>query len=300
VHTRSDSGGRKVVVEIVEGPDIEGRLASFEEVVTETTQGADSTQTRQDVFRITSEGRRQLLETNESRQDTRPNGETSVVHNTWAADVNGRLRLTARLVEETRSSAPDVRRTDTTLLVPGINEALRETERTESTARRISPEVVRHDSTHLVRDINGRWKPIEIRRGDVRTMASSERIEEETIQRPDLNGNLAVSEVTVTRSSRTKEQEQVVIESYAPHTDVRGNNGRPPLSERVHRTTTATADGGHYTVEEVEGRSPVSPNEPMRVIRRTVTTVSPSGNGEFVTQRQIFERDLDGRLVRIE
>jgi hypothetical protein len=40
----------------------------------------------------------------------------------------------------------------------------------------------------------------------------------------------------------------------------------------------------------------------MRVIRRIVTTVSKSGPDDWVTQRQIFELDPNGRLrlVRIE
>ena len=195
-----------------------------------------------------------------------------------------------------------MQRTDTTLLLPDINDTIRETERTEHTAQRVAPQVVRHDSTHLVRDINGQWKPIEIRRGEVREIGSSERVEEETIQRPDLNGNLAVAETNVIRSSRSKDQEQVEIDTYAPRTDVHGTNGRPPLSERIHRTTTATANGGRYTVEDVEARSRVSPNEPLQVVRRIVTTVTPVGADQFVTERQVFERDVNGRLrlVRTE
>ena len=302
VETRREPDGRTVVVETVEGRDIEDRWATFEKAVTETTRGPNVTQTRQDVFGVNVNGRLQLSETNESRLDTQPNGDTSEVHNTLFPDLNGHLRLGSRVVEETRSSASGVQQTDSTLLLPGINEELREAERIESTTRRINPEVVRRESTHLLRDVNGQWKPIELRSGERRAMGASEQVEEETIQRPDLNGHLTVGEVKVTRSSRTKEQEQVVIETYAPQTDVLSMSGRPPLSQRVHRTTTATADGGRYTVEEIEARSPASPNEPVRVIQRTVTTVSPAGPGEWVTRREVFEPDLDGRmrLVRVE
>ncbi len=302
LHTRSESGGRRVVVETVEGRNIEGRVGPLGEVVTETTEARDTTHTRQDLFRVTVDGRRRLEEANESRQETRSNGTTSAVHSSWVPDLNGRLRLTSQLLEETRSVAPDVRQTDTTLLLPGVDGALREAQRTEYTARQISPEAVRHEQTQLVRDANGRWKPIEIRRGEIRKAGTAERVEEETVQRRDLNGNLAVKEVNVIRSSGTKEQERVVTETYSPQTDVQSLNGRPPLLTRVQRTTTATADGGSYTVEEVEGRSRVAPNEPMRVIRRTVTTVSKSGPDEWVTERQIFELDPNGRLrlVRME
>lgn len=302
LHTRSESGGRTIVVETIEGRNIDGRVGPLGEVVTETTEARDFTHIRQEMFRVTADGHRRLEESNESRQESQSNGTTSAVHSSWVPDLNGGLRLTSQVLEESRSPAPDVRHTDTTLLLPGVDGTLRERQRTEYTEHQISPQVVRHEETQLVPDPNGRWKPIEIRKGEVRRAGTSERVEEETIQRRDLNGNLAVKEVNVIRSSGTKEQEQVVTETYSPQTDVQSLSGRPPLHTRVRRTTTPTADGGSYTVEEVEGRSRVSPNEPLRVVRRTVTTVSKRGPDEWVTERQIFELDPNGRLrlVRIE
>ena len=121
-------------------------------------------------------------------------------------------------------------------------------------------------------------------------------MEEETIQRRDMNGKLVVDEKTVTRRSTANKQDHVVIETYAPYVDGMTRSDSLTLSQRVHRTTTATADGGRHTVEEVEGRSPVAPNDPMRVIRRTVTTVRQIGTDRWVTERQVFERDVEGRL----
>jgi hypothetical protein len=300
VQTRSESGSREIVVETFEVPDLEGRLAPIQEIAMETIRTAPGTaQTRRDVFRFPADRRRRLLETTESLQETLPNGDTSAIHNTWASDLDGRLRTTSRQIEQTRAAAPDVRQTDTTLLVPYLNETLRETERTEYTERRINPGAVRHDSAHLVRDVNGQWQPIETRHGDVREIGASERIRiaEETIQRPDMNGKLAVDESNVTRRYNANEQDHVVIETYAPYEDGwPRSDSRLPLSQRVHRTTTATADGGRYTVEEVEGRSRVAPNDPMQVIRRTVTTVRQIGTDRWVTERQVFERDVNGRL----
>ena len=297
--TRSTSSGREVVVETVESLDIEGRLAPIHEIVTETTgAGRTTTHARQDVFRFTADRRRQLSETTESRQDTQPNGDTATVHNTWVPDLNGHLRQTSRRTAQTTSAAPDLRQTSTTLLLPHPNETLRETERTDHTARRVNPGVVRHDSTHMVRDLNGRWTPVEIRRGEVREIAgTSEQIEEETIERADLNGKLTVTETNVIRRSTANGQEHVVIETYAPSADggPRAHGGLL-LSQRVERTTTATADGGRSTVEEVEARSPAAPSDPMRMVRRTVTTVRPVSADRWVTERQVFEPDLEGRL----
>jgi hypothetical protein len=183
-----------------------------------------------------------------------------------------------------------------TVLLPSVNEPARETTRTKSTVRQIGPEVIRHDDTLLARDINGRWRAVEIRQGEVRRIGTSERVEQETVQRPDLNGHMIVEEVHVIRSSSAKGREQVEIETYSPQIDVHSFTGRPPLSARVRRTTTSTANGGSYTVEEREERSPVSANDPMRVVQRIVTTVSPGGPDEWVTERRIFELDVNGRL----
>ena len=140
MQTRSESGGREVVVETFEVPDIEGRLAPIQEIVTETIRTAPNTaQTRRDVFGFSPDRRRRLLETTESQRETLANGDTSAIHNTWAPDLNGRLSLTSRQIEQTRSAALMCARSDTTLLVPDLNETLRETERTEYTERRINP-----------------------------------------------------------------------------------------------------------------------------------------------------------------
>ena len=283
VQIRSESGSGEVAVETVEVRDPERRLAPIQEIATETIRTApDTAQTRRDVFRLTADRRRTLLETTESLQETLPNGDTSAIHNTWAPDLNGRLGLTSRQIEQGRSAAPDVQQTDNTLLVPRGHQP---------------GGVVRHDSAHLVRDVNGRWQPGETRSGEIREIGASERIEEEMIQRPAMNGNLAVDERNVTRRYSANEQDHEVIETYGPYADgwPRSDN-RLSLSQRVHRTTTATADGGRYTVEEVVGRSRVAPDDPMRVIRRTVTTVRRIGTDRWVTERQVFERDVNGRL----
>jgi hypothetical protein len=155
-----------------------------------------------------------------------------------------------------------------------------------------SPGLVRHETTVLVRDINGGWRSIEVRRGEART-GPSERVEEETIQRRDLNGGLAVTERNVTSRSRTNGQEQAVIETYTPYAD---GISSLALSQRVQRTTTATADGGRYMVEEVETRSRIAPTEPMRVTDRMLTTIRPAGAGRWVSERQVFKRDLNGQM----
>ena len=252
-------------------------------------------QTKRDVFWFAAPGRRQLMETTESQRDTLDNGDISTVHNTWVPDLNGRLGLRLRQIERTQSAAAELRETRTSLM-PSPDATLRETERTEYTEHRVDSGVVRYDSAHLIRDVNGRWQPIETRHGEVRETGAAERVEDETISRPDINGHLTVDERIVFRRATAGGQEQVVIEIYAPYANGFSRDRSLALVERVRRTTTATADGGRRTVEEVEGANSVALNDPMQVIRRTVTTVRQVGQDRSLTEREVYERDLNGRL----
>jgi hypothetical protein len=112
--------------------------------------------------------------------------------------------------------------------------------------------------------------------------------------RRDVNGRDAVSEKVVTHRARTNDEERVVIETYLPSIE----GGRLALSRRVNRMTTVTDDGSQ-TVEETAEPNPVALGDPMRIVRRSVTTVRTRGTGSFVTERQVFDLDVNGRLVPI-
>jgi hypothetical protein len=300
VLTRSVSEGREVVVETIEAPGMDRRLQRSEQIVTEITRPAlDTTRTIQDLFAIGAGRHRRLVERTESTEVV-SGAETSTVHDTWVPDLDGRLELTSRRVELTRTLGPDGRDRNSTLLVPSINEALREVERTQDTERPIGLSVIRHDSRRLARDVNGRWRVAEMRSRVVRDSGSPEQIEEETIHRPDLSGSLAVSERSLIRRTTSEGREDVTIETYVRKGEglVR-TDSRVGLSQRVRRSSAATAGGGRTVVEEVEARSPVAPSDPLRVIRRTLTTTRPLGPGRWTTERQIFERDTNGRLVLV-
>ena len=297
VQTRTEANGRERVVETLETPNLDGRMAPIQEIVTETQRSSPTTTlTGREVFGFAGDGRRALLETTASQQDRQPNGEAVAVRTTWVPDVNGRVALASQQIERTRPVGSNGGETSTTVLVPHDNVALREIERIDSAERRTSPTVFRSDSTHQLRDINGRWQPAETRAGEVRDISPSEQVEDETVQRADVNGKLTVTERIVTRRSMTNGREDVLIETYAPNADGRFRGSDLALSQRVHRTTATAADGGSSLTEEVEGRSLVSPAEPLRVVRRTESTTRPSGTNSLVTERRVFERDPNGRL----
>jgi hypothetical protein len=226
--------------------------------------------------------------------------ETTVNRDTWTADLSGRLALTSRHIETTRTLGSVGRDQEATLLLPTLNEALRESRRTQYTERQTNPTVIRQESSDLRRDVNGRWQPIETRSREMRETGPAERVEEEAIQRPDVSGNMVLSETNMTRRSTANGREDVVIETYTRNNGTFVRSDSPfRLSQRVRRSSTATAGGGRSIVEEVEALNRVAPNDPLRVTRRAVATVRPTGPDRWTIDRQVFERDPNGRLVPV-
>jgi hypothetical protein len=295
VQRRTESAGRQVVVDTEERPGPDGRWEPVEQIVTETVRMGAAVQTRRQVSRLDIERRWTLMETTET-QETLDGGIVRVIEETTIPDINGGSRVASRWVEERQTVDPNTRQTDATLLQRSINGGLRESGRSTQIERQIEPAVVSLEGTYQVRDLNGRWTSIEARTLEIRD-TPAERIEDETIRRPDVNGSLSVSQRIVTRRSG---QDQVVVETYLPHADgfYRSGNGLT-LHERFRRSTTAAADGSRSVVEEVEARSLVSPGDPMRVVQRTVATIVEAGVDRRVIERRIFELDLNGRLAQI-
>jgi hypothetical protein len=116
-----------------------------------------------------------------------------------------------------------------------------------------------------------------------------------TVRDRDLNGAQLVSELVVTRTTQTKGSEEVVTETYWPSMYA----GRLALSQRVRRVTSVTSDGSQ-TVEETEEPPRGSPHEPVRVVRRSVTTMRRSGPDSYVTEQRVFQRDVNGRFVPVQ
>ena len=107
------------------------------------------------------------------------------------------------------------------------------------------------------------------------------------------NASRRASERVVTRS-RTGDKDEVVTELY-----VRSSEGeRLALWRRVRRVTRATSDGSEI-VEEVEEPNRAAPSAPPRIIERSVTTVRETGTGSFFADQQVFQRDVNGRLVLV-
>jgi hypothetical protein len=297
VMTRTESNGREVITETTEGPDIDGKMKMLSETTTETVKtGPGSSTMKQEIYRNDGQGKRRLAEATEAETQTQSDGSSRRVANTFQPDANGRLGLSIREVQETRSVGPNATQTDTTIYHPGVNQSLRESERLLQTEQKVNANLTQTESTRSRRDSNGKWQVTETRSQEVRT-AGNERVEEETVRRVnDSSGALEVSERKVTKQTKTGNTEESVTEIYSQNVGglFRRADNRMELDRRVRVTTS-----GGQTIREVEGRNPLAPNEPLRVIEKTVETVREVAPGRWETQRQVFALDGNGRLVPI-
>jgi hypothetical protein len=299
VQTRTESGGREVVTETTELPDVDGRMRMSLETTTETVRSGNSTQTKHDVFVPDVQGRRKLLETSQIDVQTLGAGSLRSVTNTWMPDLNGRLSLSGQEVEEIKTPSANVKQTDTVIFKPGINQPLQESERLQKTETKVSTALTQTESTRFLRDGNGKWQAAETRSEEVKT-SGEERLAEETVRKMSVNGKLEVSERKVTRQTKGKGQEETVVETYAQNVEgLVASGNRLELNQRVRSTTAVAADGSQQTIREVEGRNAVSPNAPLRVIERTIETVRQVGPNQWEVQRQVFALDGNGRLVPV-
>ena len=283
--TTTQAGDRETTTETEQIPDIDGRMAPVRETVVEVIRAGRIVRTNSTTFERGLSGQRRLAETRESTEDSSADGGVYATSTTRRSDVNGRLAITERVTED-RAITPDARRIERTVHRPDLDGQLRPAQRTEHTERPIAPQTVRATTTELHMDVNHRWQVTEIHNRDVRSIGALEEAEETSLQR-DLNGALWERERIVSRLTNQNGHEDLLIERFTNRT----------LSSRIRRTATAHADGGREIVEDVEERSLVAPDDPLRIVRRTIETVRRTGAGRWETSRQLFERDPNNRLV---
>jgi len=297
VRATSRAGDRDAITEREQLADTEGRRAPIRETQVEVVRVGSVVRTNAETYGFGMSGERYLRETQDSVEDRSAVGRMQRTDTIRHIDLNGRPAV-RELATEVTSTTPDGRQTERTIQQPDLDGRLRPQQRTEQTERRAGAGGVRFTSTELHADLDYRWVVMEVRsREERRTGATVET--DETIQQSDLNGRLSERERSISRLTAANGHEELLVETF---TDEGGRyrsrpDSRRTLTQRMRRTTTSLADGGRQVVEEVEERSLVAIEEPLRLVRRSVATVRPTGAGRWRTERQVFERDLNNRLV---
>jgi hypothetical protein len=260
---------------------------------TETDQ-EDATTTRsiQRSYRPDGNGRKQLAQVTEEETNHLPNGESNVVRTTSKPNPEGNLQIVQREDVETRKSGPESQETKSTTYrinsdgnVNGNMAAVRQTN--EQQKRGDNDRIETTKSTKSVDSGKGGLELAETSETVVKQDGEN-RTTEESISRPDAEGNLAEVSRTVVKHTQSQGQNVETAETYSLDVPGKSRDGQFHLIQRV--TTVRSGDAGRTTTE-MEQIDPVGLDLKVMTKISDVATSGPAGTEERKTTRA---RNPDG------
>jgi hypothetical protein len=249
------------------------------------------------IIRTTSkfnhENERQIIEVVEEDHRKLPGGAEHVSRTVSIPDIYGRYSVIRREVQTTLVTGLGVQETNTTVFKPDINGGFGPVHQIEHTKREQGPGTIETEGISKIRDAKGNWVPYERQTVTIREASDQSRREEEEIYRKDHStGRLTLSEQVYRTYNRSSEgSEQWIIDTHRKNID-----GRLHLYRRVRIVRESLPGGRERTVQEVEERNPVAPNDGLRIVERTVTTSRPTGNGENELETEVKALGGNGKL----
>ena len=291
-HTKS--GNRTVDKQRLDllGPN--GGYQPFSETETETVQADDTTKrTVVRTYRWDGNGRRILAEVREEESRTTASGNSHMERKTSSVDVNGNFQAVRRETADTRKVSSDVEETKRTVYGPDGYGGLAQAEQTQEVKTHGADDSVAVKKTTLVPDGNGNWKVGNVTEETIKDDGNN-KITEERVSRPDLEGRLYESSRTVSKEGQTDTGEKrKTVESYS----VYGSgyiDGSMHLNQRV--TTIQKKDSeGEITEQQVEQRKWGNPSDGPQVTARAKYTVRYAASGSDTT-KTVQVRDANGNF----
>ena len=291
-------GNRTVDERSVQIKGVDGHLAPYQEIETETLQ-VDSTTVRttirtfgRDVNRAKS-----LIQVTEEERRTLPGGGSNVLRVTSNPDVNGKLKPVQHEFVETKAISKDAEETNTTVMLPNINGGLAPTLKTHEFRKRHADGTTESEKTTLLADGAGKWELSETRQVITRQEGTN-RLTEERVFRRNAEGKLAEISRVVTKESETGSGEK--RETTETHSvDVpAARDGSLHLVELTTTTQRTTATGEQVTEKKVEQPNPGEPSAGLRVSILLNNKMVPAPSGEQ-SAATIRTRDANGNLATV-
>lgn len=293
--SHAKSGNRSVDKQRVEVLGPNGRYQPDFESEKETVQvNATTTRTVVRTYRWDGNGRRKLAQVTEEEARSTASGDAQAVRTTSSADVNGNLRVVQRETADTRKTSPDVQETKTTVYLADGNGGFTTSRQTQELQERGADHRLEEKKTTLLPDGNGNWKVGEVKEITIQE-DSKDKITEERVSRPDLQGRLSEFSRTVSEETETAAGEKSnTVDTYSGNVPGFAGDGRLYLNQRVTTVQKKNSDG-ETTEQQVEEPHPGNPNDGRQVRAKTKYIVRYGGSGREQT-KTIQERDGNGNL----
>jgi hypothetical protein len=296
VESHTQSGNRTVDKQSVQRRGPNGDFEPYQDIEKESVQvNATTVRTVVRTFATDGNGQKTLVQVTEEEKRSLPGGAATVERTTSNPDLNGRLQVVRREIQDTKKTSSEVEETKTTVLLPGGNGGLAPAMQVQESRKRSGDHMIEFQKSTLLPDGNGNWQIGEARQGTIKEDGKN-RVSEEHVSRPGSDGKLAEVSRTVGKESESATGEKRnTIETYS--TDVPGSapDGKLHLVERVTTAGRTGSSGGQTTEQQVENVNPGDPGAGLRVTAKTTDTVRAGASGTQAT-RTIQVRDGNGNL----
>jgi len=292
--THTESNGHAVDKRSVQSLGPDGRYIPYSDVETESVRVNDTTvRTTQRTYGRDADGNRTLVQQTQEESRTLADGQRKLVRTTSNPDSNGALQVVRQEVVDSKQVSPGIRDTKTTVLSPDPNGGFSATVQVEEREKQTGPGTVEFKKSTSLNDGSGHWNLSEIRQGTVK-QDGAQGTKEESVLRPDSNGNFSVVERTVSKQSAQPGETRDTTETYS--TNIPGQAGDDSL-QLVNRASTVqrtTASGQKSTTRQIEQTNPADPGAGLHVTQEAIDIVKPGGNGT-VEQKTVLATDFNGQ-----
>jgi hypothetical protein len=294
--THSQSAGRSTDIQSLERLGMDGRYVPYLDVEKESVQvNATTTRTLERTYGRDADGRKTLTQVVEEVKTTSPAGTEKVIRNTSSADADARLQLVRREVQDTNKISANIEDSKTTAYTVGSDGQMLPSVQTEERRTRSDDKTVQFRKSTLLPDVNGKWQVQEVRDGVIQD-DGRQLTKEERVSSPNNDGQLAVTEKTVTKEAKSQSGEsQQTVESYSTSIPGSADVDRLRLNQRVSTAQHKTLQGGMLTEQQVWQRNAGTPNDGPRLTQKTIDIVRPTTSGGSEHQQQTISIDTNGR-----
>jgi hypothetical protein len=294
IESHTQSGNRALDKQSVQVRGSDGHFEPYQDIEKETVQvDATTVRTTTRTFARDADGAKTLVQVTEEEKHTLPGGDSNVVRATSNPDVNGKLQLVQRQIEETKRASKDVEETKTTVMLPSVNGGLAPAMKVQERSTRGANNMVESQKTTLLPDGAGNWQVDEIRQATTRQEGKN-RSTDERVSRPDSEGKLGEVSRTVSEESESASGEKRnTVETYSVDVPGSARDGSLHLVERATTAQRTSSTGQQTTEQQVEQPNPGDPGSGLRVTTLTTDTVRPGPSGAQAT-RTIQALDANG------
>ena len=297
--SHNQSGNRTLDKQSVQRRGFDGHFEPYQDIEKETVQvDAATVRTTTRTFGRGPDGAKTLVQVTEEERRTLPGGDSSMMRATSNPDVNGKLQVVQRQVEETKKISKDVEETKTTVMLPSINGGLAPAMKVQEVRKHGANDTVESQKTTMLPDGSGNWQVGEVRQATVR-QEGNDRSTEERVSRPDSTGKMGEISRTVSKESgNASGEKRHTVETFSADVPGSARDGSLHLVERATTLQRTSSTGQQTTERQVEQPNPGATASGLRLTTQTIDIVRPGASGAQST-RTTETRDADGNTGAI-